>query len=211
MKLITQKSVLLFFLFFLFFTQGVYAEPSVKDTIQFITEKIEVCKNLGDRYTERIIVSNISKGVVIDGVSISSSVIKNMDISVINDDLRIEIESEVTEASSSKKSELQRREHKLAIAKLIDLSPVTEYLSDETSSFSLVAFMHPGRIALKCSLGNCWELETKSTDVRTDKVDKETSMKAELTIPMCNNDSAKRLSKAFSHLIRISGGKESLF
>ncbi len=181
---------------------GVSAEPTVEETKAFITSKVAICGKFSAS-------KDYSDG---DDVDIRSWSYNNRDISFVNDEVHITEEYKWSKNTSGGEGDNSyyyswyRQSHRTSISKLGDLSLDVELDpgDDDENPF----------LILKCSSKECWKHEYKSYNIKAEETQyglPEFSESVNNRFFICNLDTAERIQKAFIHLLKKSGVKESLF
>ncbi len=198
------------------------AEPTVEETKKFITARAKQCKN----FTYRTMKFNQNEPYEHMRDSLEWKDF-NVQISFINDEVHAKETYHILHTSINTTKEIGTDRNitwddyhmtVLGIAKLKDLSPVVEVRDtltfDEKNGNRETGTTSPG-FALHCSAGDCWKTEERGDgkEVPDEYENGEVvhGSPGSWLLPTCNLDAAQRMAKAFTHLIKKSGGKEPLF
>ncbi len=194
------------------------AEPTVEETKKFITARAKQCKDFTAERVTTEIIPNIFETLIQRDY--------NVQISFVNDEVHtketyrkgISYIDRTKKIGTDDNPHTEERYHRtdLGIAKLKDLSPMVEVKDAQTfdSENQRTGTISP-KFVLKCSAGDCWKYEERGdgevvpAKYKNGKVVHDST--GEWYLHTCDFDSAQRLAKAFTHLIKKSGGKEPLF
>ncbi len=198
------------------------AEPTVEETKKFITARAKQCGS----FTAYISVvapldeeANFQKHLENDDYT--------LEISFVNDEVHTKEIQDVLDYERRRSIEFVKvhsyDETIIGTTKLSDLSPIVEAFNaknyDENSGDKETGYRSP-YFVLSCSAGSCWKTEKSGVnifeeeskniyDYRDGKVVRGSS--GDWFLSTCDFDTAQRMAKAFTHLIKKAGGKEPLF
>ncbi len=176
------------------------AKPTVKETKEFITDRAERCGHFA--IPSSAVIDRADRGLYMSGMNGYV-----LDISFVNDEAHMRQTYDVMKNVYGTVSK-SYHESSIGITKLSDLLVTAKFLGHGSSL--LTPTSTKPYIELECTSGSCWKVRISDRNKDLSDGDKVHSVNR-WGVYMCDIDTAQRMTKAFNHLIKKSGGKVPLF